>query len=319
LTEKLAETKILFVTDLHGSETYFLKVLSAAKSFNVNTLIISGDLTGKAIAPIVKIDENRYVTTFFGRDYRIGEDELPALEKDIRRVGYYYLLCSRKEYEDFKADPQQIDRLFDKMMEDTVVNWIHKIEEVLPRDVRVIMNPGNDDSFVVDEALKRSLRSEYSIGRVMDLDDIHSMVSCEWVNPTPWNSPRECSEQELEKKLRTEIGRVSETSHLVCDFHTPPINTPLDSAPKLGKDLQPKMFLGQPVFEHVGSKAVRKVLEEFQPKLGLHGHIHESAGTCRIGKTTCVNPGSEYIEGIMHGYLLTLTPDKVDYQPIMGG
>ncbi len=315
----MAETRILFASDLHGSETYFEKILSVAKSYSVNILLISGDLTGKAIVPIVKLDNNVYVTNFFGRDYRIGEDELPALQKDIRKVGYYYFLCSRNEYEEFRGEPGRIDRLFDKMMQDTVDIWVRKIEEVLPENIRVIMNPGNDDSFAVDEALKRSKRTEYTIGKAVDLDDKHALVGCEWVNPTPWNSPRECSEQELEKKLRAEISLASDMSHLICDFHAPPHNTPLDLAPKLGKDLQPKLFLGQPVFDHVGSKAVRKVIEQFQPRMGLHGHIHESAGICTIGKTTCVNPGSEYTEGIMHGYLLTLTPDKIDYQPIMGG
>jgi Icc-related predicted phosphoesterase len=85
--------------------------------------------------------------------------------------------------------------------------------------------------------------------------------------------------------------------------------------------MKPKIALltGQPIYEHVGSMAVRKVLEEFQPKLGLHGHIHESAGICKIGRTVCVNPGSEYLEGTMHGYLLKLTPERMDQQPLIGG
>jgi Icc-related predicted phosphoesterase len=315
----MAETKILFATDLHGSETFFEKILSVAKNFKVNILLISGDLTGKAIVPIVKTDEGRYFTTFFGRNYNIGEAELKDLQNNIRKVGYYYFLCSRKEYDGFKAEPKKVDELFGKLMQDTVSNWVSKIEEVVPADIRVIMNPGNDDDLVVDEALKRSKRTEYTLERTVDLDDSHPMVSCEWVNPTPWNSPRECTEQELEKRLHTEMKRAPDVSHLVCDFHTPPHNTSLDLAPKLGKDLQPKLFLGQPQYEHVGSKSVRKIFEQYQPLLGLHGHIHESPSKCQIGRTICVNPGSEYNEGIMHGYLVTLTPTGVDCQPIIGG
>ena len=315
----MAQTKILFATDVHGSETFFGKILSAAKSFDANVLLISGDLTGKAIVPIVKSDEGRYFTTFFGRNYNIGENELSELQNNIRKVGYYYAMCSRKEYEGFKAEPKKVEELFRKLIQDTVYNWVSKIEEFLPADIRVIMNPGNDDDFAVDEALKRSKRTEFTLERAVDLDDSHQMVSCEWVNPTPWNSPRECPEQDLEKRLRTEMGRVSDMSNLVCDFHTPPHNTPLDLAPVLKKNLQPKTFIGQPVYEHVGSKSVRKVLQEYQPLLGLHGHIHESASKCNIGRTICVNPGSEYNEGIMHGYLVTLTPSKVDFQPVIGG
>jgi len=108
-------------------------------------------------------------------------------------------------------------------------------------------------------------------------------------------------------------------SQLVCDFHPPPFNTTIDLAPKLGKNMQPKMFMGQPQYEHVGSTAVRKVIEEFQPKMGLHGHIHESPGIFKLGRTMCFNPGSEYLEGTMYGYLLTLTPEGIDQQPLIGG
>lgn len=315
----MPETKILFATDLHGGDTYFLKALSLANSLKVNVLMLCGDLTGKAIVPIVKLDENLYVTTFFGVDYRIKEDELPKLQNDIRKVGYYYYHCSRAEYEEFRAKPERITELFDKLMQQTVQTWIRKIEEILPNDIRVIMNPGNDDTFAIDEVLKSSKRVEYTLGSCANLDDKHNVVSCDWVNPTPWNSPRECDERELEKRLRAEIQRASSTENLVCDFHVPAYNTILDLAPKLGKDLRPKFFMGQPVTDHVGSTAVRKVLEEFQPKLALHGHIHESAGVCNIKRTVCINPGSQYVEGMMHGCLVKLTPDKVDHQLIIGG
>ena len=316
---RMTETKILFATDVHGGDTFFGKILSVAKNFKVSMLMVSGDLTGKAIVPIVKTDDGRYFTTFYGKNYNVSEDELAQLENKIRKVGYYFFLCSRREYEVFKAEPKKVAELFSKLIQDTLYNWIEKIEEILPADVRVIMNPGNDDDFAVDEVLKKSKRVEYTLERAVDLDDLHQMVSCEWVNPTPWDSPRECPEHELEKRLRAEMGRVSDMSNLVCDFHTPPYNTPLDLAPRLNKDLQPKMFLGQPIYDHVGSKSVRKIFQECQPLLGLHGHIHESASKCNIGRTICINPGSEYNEGIMHGYIITLSSTSVDCQPLIGG
>jgi Icc-related predicted phosphoesterase len=315
----MTDTKILFATDVHGGETFFGKILSVAKNFKVNILLISGDLTGKAIVPIVKNDEGRYFTTFFGVNYNVGDDKLPELENKIRKVGYYSFRCSLKEYEAFKAEPKKVDELFRKLIQDTLYNWAEKIEATLPADMRVIMNPGNDDDFAVDEVLKKSKRLEYTLERTVDLDDLHQMASCEWVNPTPWNSPRECSEEDLEKRLRREMKRVSDMSNLICDIHAPPYDTPLDLAPKLNKDLQPKTFIGQPVYDHVGSKSVRKILKEYQPLLGLHGHIHESASKCNIGRTICVNPGSEYNEGIMHAYLITLMPTNVDCQPVIGG
>jgi hypothetical protein len=315
----LPETKILFASDLHGGDAFFLKILSVAKESNVNVLMMCGDLTGKAIVPIVKLNEDLYVTNFFATDYRMKKDELPKMEHEIRKVGYYYYHCDRPEYEEFRAKPEKVTELFDKLMQQTISNWLIKIEEILPKDMRVLMNPGNDDTFAIDEVIKGSKRVEYTLGRCVELDDKHSVVACDWVNPTPWNSPRECKESDLEKRLRTEIQRAPSTENLVCDFHAPGYNTTLDLAPRLGKDMRPKYFMGTPIMDHVGSTAVRKILEEIQPKLALHGHIHESPGICNIKKTVCVNPGSEYVEGIMHGCIITLKPDGLEPRLVVGG
>jgi Icc-related predicted phosphoesterase len=63
---------------------------------------------------------------------------------------------------------------------------------------------------------------------------------------------------------------------------------------------------------------MRKVLEEYPPKLALHGHIHESTVVCNIKRTVCINPGSEYVKGIMHGCLVTLTPSGLEHQLMVG-
>jgi len=61
----------------------------------------------------------------------------------------------------------------------------------------------------------------------------------------------------------------------------------------------------------VGSKSIRDAIEKHQPLLGLHGHIHESRGSFKIGRTICVNPGSEYTEGILRGTIANLDKDSV--------
>ena len=186
----MSETKILFATDLHGGDTYFLKVLSLANSSKVNIVMMCGDLTGKAIVPIVKLNDDLFVTNFFNTDYRLKKEELPKMEKDIRQVGYYYYHCSRTEYEEFKSKPDRLTELFDKLMQQTIENWLIKIDEILPKDVRVLMNPGNDDTFAIDEVLRKSNRVEYTLEKCVELDDKHSVVACDWVNPTPWDSPQ---------------------------------------------------------------------------------------------------------------------------------
>jgi Icc-related predicted phosphoesterase len=58
--------------------------------------------------------------------------------------------------------------------------------------------------------------------------------------------------------------------------------------------------------QSVGSEGVRRLLERYQPMLGLHGHIHESRGAVRVGSTVAINPGSEYGDGVLCGAILDL-------------
>ncbi len=69
----------------------------------------------------------------------------------------------------------------------------------------------------------------------------------------------------------------------------------------------------------VGSIAIRRLIAEVQPLLALHGHIHESRGVAKIGRTVCVNPGSSYAEGVLDGCLVTLRGDKVHQTQIVRG
>jgi Icc-related predicted phosphoesterase len=76
---------------------------------------------------------------------------------------------------------------------------------------------------------------------------------------------------------------------------------------------------GQPVQVPVGSRAVRQLLEDYQPLLGLHGHIHESRGEARIGRTVAINSGSEYNTGRLHGVVVRLAADRVaSHQFVVG-
>jgi Icc-related predicted phosphoesterase len=70
---------------------------------------------------------------------------------------------------------------------------------------------------------------------------------------------------------------------------------------------------------HVGSKTVRQLIEKHKPLLGLHGHIHEARGFAKIGRTLCINPGSEYGEGILRGALLNIDEKEVKSHLLTGG
>jgi Icc-related predicted phosphoesterase len=140
-------------------------------------------------------------------------------------------------------------------------------------------------------------------GRIIEIDETHEMISCGWVNPSPWKTTREEEEDKLEERLERYISLVKDKETAIFNFHAPPFQTKLDEAPLLDEDLNPIIRSGSVAMVPVGSKAVRKMIEKYQPFLGLHGHIHESSGSMKIGRTYCVNPGSEYAEGIMRAYL----------------
>jgi len=61
-------------------------------------------------------------------------------------------------------------------------------------------------------------------------------------------------------------------------------------------------------------------IERHQPPLSLHGHIHESKGAIKIGKTLSINPGSAYEEGMLMGAIIQLDPKKgiKSYQLVNG-
>jgi Icc-related predicted phosphoesterase len=79
------------------------------------------------------------------------------------------------------------------------------------------------------------------------------------------------------------------------------------------------MRAGMPVLAGVGSTAVRNVIERHQPPLALHGHIHESRGEAKIGRTICLNPGSEYSDGVLRAVIVTLSETGVKGYQFMSG
>jgi uncharacterized protein len=68
----------------------------------------------------------------------------------------------------------------------------------------------------------------------------------------------------------------------------------------------------------VGSTAVRELIERYQPLLTLHGHVHESPGATHIGRTLCINPGSDYHTGRISGCLIRMQGDQAKHQFVTG-
>jgi Icc-related predicted phosphoesterase len=313
-------TRIFFVTDIHGSETCFLKFLNAATFYQADVLILGGDITGKQIVAVERRGET-YRCWLFGQEREVqGRTELQKLLDQIRMNGFYPYVATPEELAELQADPAKVEDLFARLMTETVERWIALAEERLRGlPVKCFISPGNDDQFVLDPLLHGSDVVHCPEGEVVDLDGEHTMISCGYANLTPWRCPRDVEEAELRARLEAMMARVPDPSRCVFNLHAPPYDSTLDLAPELDADLKPVLVAGQPKMIPVGSVAVREAIERYQPVVSLHGHIHECRGAVQLGRTTCLNPGSEYSEGILRGVLVHLASGRLlSYQFVAG-
>lgn len=300
--------RIFYATDLHGSEVCWRKFLNAGPFYGVDALICGGDMTGKAMIPIVKRD-GRYEVTLQEIPYVLEtEAELEEMRKRIANRGYYPVVVTSDEMAALAADDRLVQRRFEEEILRTVERWMAMAEEKLAgKDLRCFVCPGNDDIFKVDEVIARSSVVEQGEARVIDLDGL-TMVSMGWTNPTPWKTYREAPEEKLRERIERMVEQVPDLRRAIFNFHAPPYGSNLDEAPALDEDM--RYLHGGRAMRPVGSKAVREAIVEHQPLLSLHGHIHESKGTVRLGQTLAVNPGSTYEDGVLQGALLEVDPRK---------
>lgn len=307
----MARTRFLFSSDFHGSETVWRKFLNAARIFDLDALILSGDMTAKVMVPIIRQPDGTHRASLLGRDYVLTEEEVPKFEEKCRLIAYIPYRTTPEEAHRIATDEDYRENLFEQLEAETIRHWLSLIPDRVPEKCKVIMSPGNDDKFSVDEVLRSDPRVIYGSDEVVWLDDEHEVLCCGWANKTPFNSPRELSEEELEVKLESLVARVRNVRKAVFCIHVPPHDTPIDTAPALDKDLRPIVRGSQVLMIPVGSKAVRRIIEKYQPLVALHGHVHESPGFVRIGRTQCLNPGSEYNEGIFKGFLVEVEGDRI--------
>jgi Icc-related predicted phosphoesterase len=302
-------TRLFFATDVHGSEKCFGKFLNSGKFYKADVLILGGDVTGKVMVPILATATGGWSCRLLGADYEAAtEEELQSLEKKIRFSGYYPFRTTQAEMEDLRANQSRLDQVFSELMIENLKHWMSMAEEKLkPQGVRCFISGGNDDRLDIKPILKSSDFIVDPEDQVVHVDDQHEMITSGYSNITPWNCPRDIPDGELLEKITAMAGSVHDMSNAIFNLHCPPYDAGIDTAPELDKDLKPVTRSGQPSEIAAGSKAVREAIERYQPLLGLHGHIHESKGEARIGRTVCLNPGSEYSEGILRGVIVDLT------------
>ncbi len=305
-------TKLFFATDIHGSDICWGKFLNAGKFYEADVLILGGDMTGKAVVPFMHLGGKNYRVTLLEQVFDIStDDELQDLIKRVRSRGYYPYLTDPDEIAELEKDPEKVHQIFANEVLKVMQQWMDLADKKLNgTDMKVYCCPGNDDMYEIDELVRSSRRVILVEGQVTPLDGFHEMIASGWSNRTPWDTHREEDEDQLAVRYEAMISRLKDPRNAVFNIHVPPYKSSLDEAPELDKDLRPKMA-GQ-ALKPVGSTAVRKAIEETQPLLGLHGHIHEGRGATRIGRTLCINPGSMYEQGTLLGAIVSLGKNKIE-------
>jgi Icc-related predicted phosphoesterase len=301
--------RLYVCSDLHASERAWRKFVNAMRDnvYGVDAALIAGDLTGKAIVPVVRgSHDGEWTTTLLGqRRTARTERELADLERAIADVGYYAVRVTEDERQAMESDPALVRQSFDEHITRRVRDWMVLAAERLDgSDIPVYLMPGNDDDFVIDHILAESGYCRNVNEQVVDLTPWHQLVSMGWSSPTPWSTPRELPEEEFLDRLSALMKGVRDPAKTVLMTHVPPYDSGLDTAPLLSPDLRPTVSAGDVLRGPVGSTGVRKAIETFRPVLGVHGHIHESGGERKIGQAVCINPGSEANHGVLRGYLV---------------
>jgi Icc-related predicted phosphoesterase len=274
-------------------------------------------MTGKAIVPIVQ-ENGHYTVVLGGETQSVEAAQVPDVEAQIRRKGYYPLQMSVDRLHELDQDPAKRTETFQQVMLDGVDRWMGMAAEKLRgTGIRIFVCPGNDDEMEVDDVIRRSTVVELGEGRALDIDGF-SMISTGWSNHTPWNTHREETEEKLGERIEAMASQLPDASKAIFNLHCPPFKSGLDEAPAIDADL--RLLHGGRALRPVGSTAVRQAIERHQPLLSLHGHIHESKGAVKIGKTLSINPGSSYEEGMLMGAIVQLDAKKgiKSYQLVNG-
>lgn len=312
--------RLYYASDIHGTEVLWRKFLHSPAGYDADVIVMGGDVTGKVVIPLVDTGDGTVTAELFGvPEMATTEEEREDLMNRVRANGMYPHLMTPEEVNRVaKLSEAKREEWFAKVMLETFDRWMALAEERLTDDeIRCFVMPGNDDPPGVDTAIEKAKRVEACDEKIVEFGG-YTMISLGYSNITPFDSPRELNEDDLYKRVAKLADQVDDTSKLIMNLHVPPYDSQLDLAPELDEDLTVQTVAGQPKMAPCGSTAVRELIETYQPIASLHGHVHESRAANRIGRTLCINPGSDYHTGRISGVLVHLKGDKVDYQFVTG-
>jgi len=303
----MATTRLFYASDIHGSDLCFRKFLGAARAFQADALVLGGDLTGKILVPVVKAGSRYTVYSQTPPLEDVDASTLIEVRKKLEDFGQYVRVLHADELEQFQLDADLRQQFLEAAALESVIRWLDRAEEFLrPLGVECFMMAGNDDHVGVVQAIEASSFVVNHDEKVVEVRGRIPLIGLGSSNFTPFSSPRELSEDEIAQWLESLFSALPDPGKAILNTHCPPFGTGLDFAPELGDAKDVVSYGGQPRMVPVGSTAILESIQRFQPMVGLHGHCHDSKHRTEIGKSLCVNPGSQYSEGVLVGVVVDL-------------
>jgi len=306
---------LFYAADIHGSEKCFRKFVNAARFYKVDALILGGDISGKALVPLVERPDGKVEVRFLGEDKVLEtETEAEEIEEAIRFNGFYPFRIKARDLDALATDETGREAEFERIMASELRRWTNLADErLVDSGIDCLVMPGNDDELFTGPVLDEAEHLVNPDGRIVRIGP-YQVLSLGYSNVTPWHSPRELSEPELERLIDSLAAQLDPAVPTIFNIHVPPHGTGIDDAPELRDDLSIAGGSNSRMVP-VGSPAVRTALERYQPVISLHGHIHESKGSMKLNKTVAINPGSEYNTGVLRGVIVKLRgPDILSVQ-----
>jgi len=249
--------RIIFATDLHGDKQKYDKLLNMARASSADLVINAGDMLPKE-GNLFR--QGKFITGFLASHFKTFEE-----------AGIHYLCYLGND--DL--------RIFDPLLDEVCSNF----------------------KFIMPIAQRRVELNGYEF------------IGMNWVVDYPFRLKDRCriddKEYEFQEQLGTALLSTANGWQEIKNWSSyaktlPSIEEELDLLAKPRKMEKAIYIIHMPPYaigldmclsgEIVGSKAVLRFLRKHQPRLSLHGHIHESPEISnrwceKIGKTCCIQPG----------------------------
>jgi Icc-related predicted phosphoesterase len=254
--------KFLYTSDLHGYDPFYREILSVCQTQNISAVILGGDLFPRKGHTNNSLNQQK--------DY-IHNNFRPFLQ-EIKEINGTLLYCILGN-DDFAGTIP----LMEEMEKENLLTFLHNRTVLLNEDIVIAgYSYIPPTPFPVKDFEKRDREGNDDIGEnphayISRDNKIVQMKAAEWL----------FQQNTIEEDMKKFVTEVKPNRKLIHVIHTPPYDTLLDC-----------LYDGR----SIGSKAVRRYIEENQPMMTLHGHIHESPDISghywqKLGSTLSINPG----------------------------